>query len=277
MASVPVCDNKKMTLSDARLELEQRGFKIVVDPNGDDYTSAVVVENGDGNNYNNSDTLVGYHSQCVSYCSYKVDTMIFVFQIKKGESLTLNRINYDLDNYVAQKQNDIYDNMIGLSNTCPPQGFSRARMVIAIYYADMIDNDAMDKIFATPTRQWCGNTFLAVQNTTTGSSSFMENTTPIWGRVFYPEIRYWAGLLTGRIPRPQPDLPPSSRPPYQRFVEGYLLVLVIYMLFFSDDIYTKIFMLGNILLLLLIAVIMWLCHRRRCTMGKRTDGNERLL
>jgi hypothetical protein len=129
----------------------------------------------------------------------------YSFQIKKGESITLNRIHNDLEIYVAQKQNDMYDSLIGLSDTCPPHGFHRTRMVIVMYYADMVDNDAMDKIISVPTHTGWNNTktFLAAQNTTTGSSSFMDQV-PI-------TISYWAGLLTERLPRPHPDLPPSSR------------------------------------------------------------------
>jgi hypothetical protein len=70
-----------------------------------------------------------------------------------------------------------------------------------------IDQDAMNRILQAPKHEWCAAVFLAAQDVI-GKSYFLETTTPLWGRALYPELRYWAGLMTGRsVPESPPKFP----------------------------------------------------------------------
>jgi hypothetical protein len=276
------CNNKKMNLTDAKIELERRGFKIAVDPNNNHNDDVVVTYENGTNNYGyqyGKDTLVAFNTQCVSLCSYRKDLMIFIFQLKTGESLTLNHIKDDLENFVKPKGEEIYLESIGLNNTFPPQGFSRARISIVIYYATTVDADAMEYIWSIPSKKWCQGCLLAVQDVTTGSSSFMENTTPLWGKAFYPEMRYWAGLLTGRMPRPIPDTPPKGlQEGVMVDIVYILLILEIVYLWYTFGFWMIVITLAPLGIFFLVAIIIWLNHRREYLSSTRSNhGQEHLL
>jgi hypothetical protein len=65
----------------------------------------------------------------------------------------------------------------------------------------------MEFIMSVWTSPWCTNAFLAVQDRE-GVSFLMEDTTPFWDKIHYQELRYWASLLTGHMPCPDPDVSP---------------------------------------------------------------------
>jgi hypothetical protein len=87
--STYTCCNKKMTVADARFELQQRGFKIVVDPNDKssqhDIVTYEIGSNGNNNEYYRhecvNNILVAFDSRRVSFLSYRIDTMVFLFKI----------------------------------------------------------------------------------------------------------------------------------------------------------------------------------------------------
>ena len=101
---------KKMTLSDAREELERQGFKIVVD----EYSPSVDVP---------SDVVVGILSSCRWDMLAKVDVVVVVHQVT---DLTLRRIETDL----ADLPNQPYLDDSIAAGSCPPQGVSRVKMTI---------------------------------------------------------------------------------------------------------------------------------------------------
>lgn len=179
---------RKMTLSEAREELERHGFKIVVDEHTLSYNDYCVP----------SDTVIGVHSSCRWSMLAKIDVIVVVHEVP---DLTLHRIETDLENLGNHPYLD------DVEAGCPPQGVSRARLTILSYLvtSNHIDEDAMNRILRAPDHKWCAAVFLAAQDAN-GTSYFLETTTPMWGRALYAELRYWAGLVSGR---PVPESPPG--------------------------------------------------------------------
>jgi cbb3-type cytochrome oxidase subunit 3 len=171
-------NNKRMTLRDAKVELERQGLSC---------------------DYETDRLLVGVLSECRWSVQGKMDVMVFVHQVDEGV-LTTERLVADR----AALSDLIDDRYVG---GCPPFGAARAIQAIVVYYADTIDPAALAMIRHPPTSEWCRTTFLAAQDGA-GSSYFIENKTPYWGSAFYPELRYRAGRLTGRpLDGPVPGLP----------------------------------------------------------------------
>jgi hypothetical protein len=286
-----VITNKKMTLSDARYELEKHGFQIVVDPLHNDHVrqqhhhqqqqqqqpllpvtqnlqqhhqqhhqsidNDIHYDTNDDNN--NNMTLVALKSRCHGF-DIKLDTMIFVFQLHDNVVLTIDRINNDLVNYVEDKCNTMYMDMKGLSNTCPAQGCSRSRFILVLYYANnsnnTVDDDAMEYILSKPRRRFGKVTYLAVQDKDYNMTSFLKTCKPnccIKDKSHSPEHLYWIKLLTGHV---VPD-----KPPYPKYYENRTFQTV-YFTMFGMMYYNGLGYTIFIGLIMLLYPITW-CYQRR--------------
>jgi hypothetical protein len=195
--------NKKMTLFDARADLEKEGFKILVH---DTHESL----------------LVGLHSTCRWEISSKVDVVVVMHQLPPGQDLTLDRLNGDL----AELPNAHFLEDVG-ADGCPPQGLSRAQMIMVAYLVPdgSIEPGALLRILAEPKKEWCRCTFLAAQDST-GSSFYMETTTPLWGRAFVPEMCYWAGRMTGRSLASLSLTSPATR--FVKYFNLFALIMIVF-------------------------------------------------
>jgi len=198
-------DRKKMTLDDARYELQRRGFTIHEHPSYD----------------NDSHSFVGVKSTWRSTLN-KFDVMIFVHEIqpsvesgdgavrggggRSSGELTIQRIENNIEELQSHLIVDYQP------DGCPPHGVSRARLVLLIYLTphafEKIDPVVLRKVCATPAKEWCAVTFLAAQDGSDKQAYFMsERDTPYWGKALFPEIFYYANVVTGK-PN-MPDTPPS--------------------------------------------------------------------
>lgn len=149
-------------------------------------------------------SLCALHSKCRWTIQARFDVMVFVQALPQNDDLTQARIAQDLDQ-LPHRIDQLYP------GGCPPFGFARGRLVILVYLLDagMVEHGALQRIMAPPAKQWCATTFLAAQDGN-GESYFYDEKdgTPFWGRALFPEMRYWAGLLTGRsVPKDPPSLP----------------------------------------------------------------------
>jgi hypothetical protein len=224
---------RKMTLSEAREELERHGFKIVVDEHTLSYNDYCVP----------SDTVIGVHSSCRWSMLAKIDVIVVVHEVP---DLTLHRIETDLANLGNQPY---LDDVVEAG--CPPQGVSRARLTILSYLvtSNHIDEDAMNRILRAPDHKWCSAVFFAAQNAN-GTSFLLETTTPMWGRALYPELRYWAGLVTGR---PVPESPPRMSC-YLRAINILCLMMVLHSFIVNPKLYLSLPALVLLAIVLLITV-----------------------
>jgi hypothetical protein len=157
---------RRMNLGDARSELELQGFQCF----GGDEEKGI---------------LTGRRSNC-RLTGSRFDLFVFVHRVTE---LNLEQVNKDLSNLPDRVEQYSFGGL-------PPFGFGRGNMIFLIYLADSIDPAASSKIRQQPNMEWCSVTFLAAQDGH-GQSLFYEGT-PTWGGALYPEVRYWAGLLTGR-------------------------------------------------------------------------------
>ena len=197
--------NKKMTLTDARSELERRGFVV--------------------HQEEEAASLAAVCSGCLWEFMARFEVMVFVHALAPGQNLTLARIRQDLD-ALPRHIHRLYP------GGCPPFGFGRARMTVVVYLLDndgggggrgAIQADAMERIHATPDMERCALTFLAAQDAE-GTSHFMESHTPFWGKALYPLTRYYAGLLTGRDVPEQPPAPPT----FYKWLTFILIPLILF-------------------------------------------------
>jgi hypothetical protein len=171
--------NKPMSLDDARCELEQQGFECF----GGDEEEGI---------------LTGRRSKFYK-CTYlgggPLDLLVFVYRVNE---LKLERVYTDLANVPDRVAQYAFGKFGGLF---PGMGRRRAgHMIFVIYYADLIEPAVSAKIVQEAPDHDCWNTtftFLAAQDGQ-GQSLFFEGTPPGWGRQYYTELHYWAGLLTGR-------------------------------------------------------------------------------
>jgi hypothetical protein len=168
--------NKRFGIAEAGVELELRGCESFEDR-----------EEG---------SIVARRSRCSLGFMTRIDYYFFVRQV---DHLSLERINADLANLPDMVEQRGFGGL-------PPFGVSRGNMIILVYLADSIDPSALAKITQVPKKEWCSCTFLAAQDGQ-GTSFFLEDTTPTWGFALFPQLRYWAGLLTGR---PVGDRPPGD-------------------------------------------------------------------
>lgn len=164
--------NKRMNLGDARGELEQQGFQCFSGDEGDEEEEGI---------------LIGRRSNCRLGLGARFDLFFFVHRVTV---LNLDRVNEDLANLPDLVEQYSFGGF-------PPFGFGRGNMIFLIYFADLIDQAALAKIVQEPKKEWCCVKVLAAQDGD-GRSHFFESTTSLWGRALYPELHYWAGLLTGR-------------------------------------------------------------------------------
>jgi hypothetical protein len=150
--------------------------------------------------------------------------------------------------------------MIEFAKTFPPQGYRRFRASIVIYYANKVDADAMEYILSNsvPSQKPGQITFLALQDGTC-SSSFLEKKISGWSESLYPDAQYWAGLLTGRMPRPYPDKPPR-RSLILWFNDVFEYLLIAYLVYYSEGM-VKLLALTP-LMFHVVSIIVWLKERQ---------------
>lgn len=125
----------------------------------------------------------------------KFDVLVVVNDIcSMGEgTLNLDRILVDIANV-----NRDYDAKMDVG--CPPHGFSRGWMIIVAYLCNKVEDPAAHHIQeVAPVKQWCSMTLVMALGDS-GHSLFglCNEHTPYWGRALYPELRFWAKLVTGQ-------------------------------------------------------------------------------
>jgi hypothetical protein len=162
-----------MTLGRARIELENRNFATLLD---------------------NDDTLVCLKTDCRWTHMAKIDVLVVVNDIRAtGEgTLELDRILADVANFGRD-----YDAKMDVG--CPPHGASRGRMIIVAYLCKEVESAAAHHIQeVAPAKQWCSVTFVTAQDASGHSFVLHDEHTAYWGRAMFPEIRFWAKLVTGQ-------------------------------------------------------------------------------
>ena len=212
-----IMNNKRMTLSDARTELERRGFSVIVEDESKHKQTSSANPIGINPAAAAGLLLVGVQSRWRWDLLAKVDVMVFVHQVNDGDYLTLDRLEADLEEVPSRVQDHFVEEF-------PPHGFSRGAMILVVYLTDQhnIDPAVVTRLVATPKEEWCTTTFLAAQDGQ-GRSYFMEGDTPLWGKVLFAELRYWAGLVTGRPT--SSDHPPST--PFLKYLIAYLVIFLL--------------------------------------------------
>ena len=122
-----------------------------------------------------------------------------------------------------------------------------------------LDPETLAYIQQAPPKEWCKTTFIAVQDGN-GLSQFMpEEPTPFWGRAFFPELRYWAGLFTGFLPRPTPDLPPQQSR-FFRYFNIFCIVYIVFVCTTSKDNFAVYSLLSYAAIMLFIMCAAW-CYQ----------------
>lgn len=244
--------NKRMTLSDARTELERRGFSVIVEESNKQTSSVNSNPSSSSAAVAAVELLVGVQSRWRWDLMARVDVMVFVHQVNDGDALTLERLEADLEELPSRVQ----DHFVG---GFPPHGFSRATMILAVYLTDqhIIDPAVLTRLTAHPKKEWCTTTFLAAQDGQ-GRSYFMEGDTPMWGKALFPELRYWAGLMTGR-PTPS-DHPPSM--PFIKYINTFSMTYCLILCFTMPKVMVPVFALLGIVMGA-AATIQWYRDSRR--------------
>ena len=241
-------NNKRMTLSDARTELERRGFSVIVeDESKHKQTSSASPNPAAAAGL----LLVGVQSRWRWDLLAKVDVMVFVHQVNDGDYLTLDRLEADLEEVPSRVQDHFVEGF-------PPHGFSRGTMILAVYLTDQhnIDPAVVTRLVATPKKEWCTMTFLAAQDGQ-GRSYFMEGDTPMWGKALFPELRYWAGLVTGRPA--SSDHPPSS--PLLKYLNAFFMIYLLILCFTMPKLIVP--LLASFAVLFTVIGVAVTIHRRR--------------
>ena len=135
-------------------------------------------------------------------------------------------------------------------------------MILVVYLTDQhnIDPAVVTRLVATPKKEWCTTTFLAAQDGQ-GRSYFMEGDTPMWGKVLFPEIRYWAGLVTGRPA--SSDHPPSM--PHLKCLNAISMILFLIFCFTMPKLIVSLLFVLFVLFTVMgvAATIQWYRNRRR--------------
>ena len=222
-----------MTLAQAHSALEQRGFVVHKD---------------------DASSLSAVRSDCLWEFMARFEIMTFVHALGPGQNLTLARMQHDLTQ-LSQRIERLYP------GGCPPFGFGRGRQVIIVYLLEKngggeIEPNALDRIYATPDRQWCAHTFLAAQDADGASYLMEERDTPLWGRALYPTSRYYAGLLTGRAVADEQPRPSS----YYKWLNLFILVFCIWQAMMDPD-FIWIFG-GTLIFMFVVAGLHELCKRQ---------------
>ena len=103
-------------------------------------------------------------------------------------------------------------------------------------------------------------TFLAAQDGQ-GRAYFMEGDTPMWGKALFPELRYWAGLVTGRPA--SSDQPPST--PLLKYLNAFFMIYLLILCFTMPKLIVPVFASLAVLFTVMgvAATIQWYRVRRR--------------
>ena len=163
-----------MTLSRARIELENRNFTTLLD---------------------NDKTLVCLKTDCRWIFCAKLDVLVVVNDIRATGEGTL-----DLARILADVTNVTHDYDAKMDVGCPPHGFGHGRMIIVAYLCNEVEAPAAHHIQeVAPVKQWCSATLVTALGDS-GHSPFVlrDERTPYWGRALFPELRFWAKLVTGQ-------------------------------------------------------------------------------
>ena len=237
---------KKMTLADVRLEMERLEFRIIFD------------EEICSTHFSSSGVVVGLKSTCHWGSTSKTDMILVVHHIR-DENLTYYQVEHDLQGLLDQP----YFDEVGMG--CPPQGAGRGRLIILTYLVDhQIDAAAIGRIVAPPNKEWCQVKFLAAQDGAGKSYFFREEP-------FYPQLRYYAGRMTGHPETIQQMQPP----PIPFLIRWSTLICIFYLAFMfviNPDPFVFLHLLIGMSLLFLVA---WLFQlRRRCLLKAKQNRQQ---
>jgi len=262
-----IMNNKRMTLSDARTELERRGFSVIVEDKSK-YKQTSSANPNPAAAASAGLLLVGVQSRWRWDLLAKVDVMVFINQVNDGDYLTLDRLEVDLEELPSRVQDHFVEGF-------PPHGFSRGTMILVVYLTDQhnINPAVVTRLVAAPKKEWCTTTFLAAQDGQ-GRSYFMEGDTPMWGKFLFPELRYWAGLVTGRPA--SSDHPPST--PLLKCLNAFSMIFLLIACFTMPKLIVPLFASFAVLFTVMgvAATIQWYRVRRRRSIRYQA-ANEALM
>jgi hypothetical protein len=206
----PGTNNVKMTMADARSELESNGFVIMEPPQELQHAS--------------SHFLVAYRKEC--YVWLRLDTLVFVQELESDIPLTESRIIEDMKKLKTDWMLSLPPSFYSPSG-CPAHGVYRGRQILMIYLSQHpILSHMESRLTQKPPYECCQSSlvFVAAQDCSNGASYYYNESPPFWrGRELYPGLRYWAGLLTGRRPLPE-------KPKKYKLVAALLLIISIIIL-----------------------------------------------
>jgi hypothetical protein len=224
----PASTNVKMTLADARTELEFHGFVILEQQQQQELLSS-------SSSSSSANLLVGCLSECRWQSLMKVDTLVIVQELMVQSSvddhgrpslLTVGQIQEDLKKSKTEWP-PFYHSPSVCGGGCPPFGvFFRGRILLMVYLVQQqqqqqqqqeeqqqqqpISSDVAPLYLTqrpSPGTEWGQVTFVAAAqdgNNGGDTSSFynQDDMPSYWGNssrraALYPEARYWASLLTG--------------------------------------------------------------------------------
>ncbi|KAG7359843.1 hypothetical protein IV203_034941 [Nitzschia inconspicua] len=207
--------------------------------------------------------LVGVSSVCRWDVEAKMEVIAFVQRVPG--MLTHEKILQDLKSLPSW----VEQHKVG--DKCPPFGFGRCRLKLLVYYADYVAQEAAYEITRTARpREWCGSTFLAAQDAEGKSYILDRGSAPVWGRAFYPELRYRAERLTGgSINALQP-------PGFPWWIKIFGLVTYLYIFFMAFQIpWILLVFFGTLLLHFLIAALCQSWHDRK--QKRKNDADDYLI
>jgi hypothetical protein len=174
----------------------------------------------------------------------RMDMTKFVFVHHITTQLNLERIEKDLANLSDQVEQYAFEG--------PRPCCGRGSMIFLIYYADSMDSAASAKIVQSPRVTMTSVTFLAAQDGQ-GQSFFYEGHP--WDGGLQPELRYWAGLLTGRdVGNDGPPHPMSMRQCFG-FVKMGLVAQAIGRTIYSPDGHRWNYLLAFALMFVIVVIL----------------------
>jgi hypothetical protein len=187
---------RRVTLSDAQAELEQRGFTLLT------------------TNESSTATLTAVKSECRWEYLSATDTIIFVTELPQTQ-LTAERTFADLD-LIPETVVDLYsDPSMPQNNRCLPHGIGRTKLILYVYLCtnpegpevpqQPIPSDAIRSIQRPISIDKVASEMimLAAQDCTGTYAYLGTNRRSSIGML--PEMEWWGGLMTGcAVPRQRP-------------------------------------------------------------------------
>jgi hypothetical protein len=229
--------NVKMTLTEARNELESNGFVILDQHESEQLLQLSNSPSSSSSSKNN--LLVARRSECKWCGSAKMDTLVFCQELvaEQGDILTVSRTQDDLQRLKTDWLLSLPRSFYSPSG-CPPHGYGRGRIILMIYLTTQpISEHVARQLTQKPSAEWCQGVFLAAQDVNSSSgdvtSYYYSQETPCWGKALYPEMRYWAALLTGRRPMPPKPSPWSALNLCLIAAQIYCIAVLCYVYFYT--------------------------------------------